>query len=105
MLVNNKYDIAQTERFNPDNFPSVIDELNVLNESIHSLPAAHKADIIISYLKDHSLKTEWIGANPELTGLITSNFFRTSHIELLFASCRGNATFLTGFEEHLKKGI
>jgi hypothetical protein len=97
------YDIQDTDKFHPGDYPHVVIELAKLNKGTLNVPVTHKADIIISYLKDHSLKNEWIKANPALSSLVTSNFFPTGHIESLFGSARRHKLFLFDFEVYIKK--
>ena len=97
----NKYEIGGTEHFNQTLYPQVEEEVSVLVQNIGHIPAKHKSEILISFLKDHSIKTEWLEDNNEVARLITSGFLRTSHIESLFTSCRNNPGFLKEFEQYL----
>lgn len=97
--------IKDTEKFNPANYTKAIDELSILNQGILHIAIYFKAEIIISYLKDHSLKIAWVEANPTLARIITSGFFKTSHLESLFESCRNNKAFLKDFEDHISKKL
>lgn len=91
------------EKFSPENYPKAFHELSVLNQGIAHVAIYFKVEIIISYLKDHSLKTDWVEANPALARLITSGFFKTSHLESLFESYRNNKVFLYDLEEYMSR--
>ena len=104
-MAYNSYNISEHDKFNPNDYPVVTHELIVLNEGIAGVPVHHKADIIISFLKDHCLKNNWISANPKLIKLLTSGLFPVSHIESLFVSCRKNKAFLHDFEAYLKEKV
>lgn len=95
--------IKDYEKFSPANYPKAFHELSVLNQGISHIAIYFKVEIIISYLKSHSLKTDWVEGNPALTRMITSGFFKTSHLEALFESCRNNKVFLNDFEEHISR--
>src|SRR5688572_4030933 len=97
--------IKDYERFSPANYPNAVYELSALNQGISDIPIYFKVEIIISYLKNHTLKTEWIDANPALARMITSGFFKTSRLESLFESCRNNKVFLTDFEDYISKQL
>jgi hypothetical protein len=97
--------IKDTEKFNPANYPRAIDELSVLNQGILHIAIYFKVEIIISFLRDHSLKIGWVEANPALARMITSDFFKTSQLESLFESCRNNKAFLKDFEDHICKKL
>jgi hypothetical protein len=106
MLNNtNSIIIKDYEKFSPANHPIAFHELSVLSQGIAHIAIYFKVEIIISYLKDHSLKTNWVEANPALARMITSGFFKTSHLESLFESCRNNKDFLNDFEGHIGKKL
>jgi hypothetical protein len=97
--------IKDNEKFSPENYPKAFYELSDLNQGIAHIAIYFKVEIIISYLKNHSLKTDWLEANPALSRMITSGFFQTSNLELLFESCRNNKAFLKDFEDCISKKL
>jgi hypothetical protein len=103
--IPNNSPIKDYEKFSPANYPNAIHELSVLNQGISDIAIYYNVEIIISFLKNHCLKTTWIDANPALTRMITSGFFKTSHLESLFESCRNNKVFLKDFEDHISKQL
>lgn len=104
-MSHNPYPILNTEKFHPENFPRMESEMATLIKGVAHFPFMHKADIIISYLKDHCLNTQWISINPRLSAVIASNFFSTAHIEYLFDSARKHDSFLLDFEEYIKNNV
>jgi hypothetical protein len=66
------------------------------------MPIAFKAEIVISYLRDHSLKNEWISANPEVVKFLLSSSFVTVHMESLFNYCRLKPDYRQSFESYIK---
>lgn len=97
--------IKDFETFSPANFPKAFHELSVLNQGILHVPIYYKVEIILSYLKNHSLKTDWIDANPALARMITSGFFKTSHLESLFESYRNDQVFLKNIEDYISRQL
>jgi hypothetical protein len=97
--------IKDNEKFDPANYPRAFQELSVLIQGIAHIAIYFKVEIIISYLKDHSLKTDWVEGNPALSRMITSGFFKTSQLESVFNSCRNNKAFLKDFEDHISKKL
>ena len=95
--------IQECETFNPTNYPNAMQELSALNQAISDIPVYYKVEIIVSFLKDHSLKTVWLNANPALARMMTSGFFKTSHLESLFESCRKNKDFLNSLEHYISR--
>ena len=98
----NKYLIGLTDQFDPANYSAVNDEICIINEKTGAIPIHFKAEIIISFLKDHSLQNNWIDGNTELTELVTSQTLFTGSIESLFDSCRNNLAFRQDLEDYLK---
>jgi hypothetical protein len=98
-----KYLVRSTDQFDPVNFSSVTDEIQIINEETVSLPPLFKVEILISFLKDHSVENNLTKANPVLTDLVTSGSLLKGNIESLFDSCRSNPAFREDLETYLKK--
>jgi hypothetical protein len=96
-----KYLIRSADLFDIHNFPAVADEVRGINEKINSYSPSLKAEILIPFLKNHSLEEDWISANPAISKFITSGAPFTSAIEALFDSCIDNPIFREGFEKYL----
>jgi hypothetical protein len=99
----NKFLVRSTDQFDPVNFSSVTDEIQLISEEIVNLPPFFKVEILLSFLKDHSIDENLTKANPELTGLVTSGSLFKGSIESLFESCRSNPAFREDLETYLKK--
>src|SRR4051812_36319177 len=97
--------IGEMEKFHPENYPAITAELFSMLNGISHIPVYYKKDIVISYLKDHSIKTEWIAANPDLATLMTSGTFSTTNIENLFGCCKWNKAFRLDLERYLKEKL
>lgn len=97
--------IGETDKFNPDNYPHMVAEIAGMLKAISHIPVYYKRDIVISYLKDHSIKNEWIAANPDLATLLVSGKVSTTHIEALFECCRWNKAFRFDLEQYLKRKL
>jgi hypothetical protein len=99
----NKYLIKTTDQFNPEYFSSINDEIDAINAQIEHLPMVFKSEIIVSYLKNHSIQNDWTKANPGLATLVTSGSLFTGNIESLFASSRNNPRYCLDLESYLIK--
>lgn len=97
--------ISKKDSFEPTHFPNVVNELNVLIKNLTSAEIAYKEDILISYFKKKSLEPDWIMANPDLSSLISSGVFTTTHIEALFECSEGNKEFQKQYEKYLRKSL
>ncbi len=87
--------------FDENELPEIMKELSALSKRAANTPVYFKAEIIISFLKNHSLKNESIEANPVLAQLMISGSSTTKHIESLFESYRGKKNFLLAYESYL----
>jgi len=103
MIDPGQYIVSETHTFGIEEFPEVQQEILRILEKTSRMPSPRKADIIISFLKDHMIKSEWVLAEPELVALITSSQAGTKNLERLFASGRKNIPFLFGLENYIRK--
>jgi hypothetical protein len=101
----NRYNVNSGDAFQRELYPNVINELEEIGRNTSRMSSDFKNEIIISFLKDHSLQVDWIAKNPKVAKFMTSRSVCTSHLESLFQSCRGNDSFLSGFEEFVKKKL
>ncbi len=98
----NSYTITGAQHFDAAEYPLVVSEIELLSRDFLNMPGDHKADMLISYLKNHSIKNDWIDANPQAAKLTISNRFSTGEIESLFTAGRQYPGFLSEFEEYFK---
>ena len=97
MLKNKSEDI-----FYENESPEMMKELSTLGKLAAHTPVYFKAEIIISFLKNHSLKNKWIEANPVLAELMISGSSITTHIESLFEFARNKKDFSLAYESYIK---
>jgi len=97
MLIHNSEDI-----FSADRSPEMIKELSILKNGIVNTPIYFKTEIIISYLKDHCIKNDWITANPGLVELMLAGNFNTRNIESVFETCRTKPTYRKDYETYIR---
>ena len=102
MLMHQKYHIKAGDRFNADNSPMVATQVNALQKELAEFPQENKENIVVSYLKNHSIKTEWILSNPKLTYKVTSGTLAISEIEAYFEYSKGNIIFQNDLENFIK---
>jgi hypothetical protein len=97
-----KYEVKDTDLFFAERYPNAISELAIAATHLKEVPGMHKADMFISFLKSHSIKTEWLKNNQPVSKLITSGFLQTHHIEALFNGSRHNKKFTEELEAWMK---
>lgn len=95
------YKIPDAEVFQIQEYPRVAAELLVMRKQLNSMPGTDKILIVISYFKDHRIKTALISDNEGFVKLITSGFLTSLHIEALFVASNANAAFTRDFEQFI----
>jgi hypothetical protein len=105
MFQYKKYLISKTDSFEATQFPTVVNELNMLKKNLNASGIAYKEDILISYFRKKSLEADWIMANPALSSLISSGVFSTAHLQALFECSEGNKEFQKQYEKYLRKSL
>lgn len=103
MFTLNKFLIRPTDQFDPEYFKIINEEIAIVNTKTVDLPGLFKPEIIISFLKNHSIRNDFMKANPGLSALVTSGSLFTGHLESLFASCLNNPGYRQDFEAYLLK--
>ena len=101
MSLFTQYTIKETDSFSEDRYPRVALEVEGLQSSLREIKSDHKMEIVISLLKDHCIKTEWLDGNKQLAHMLTSGFLRTSQLEQLFDSCKQHKKFLSDLETYI----
>jgi hypothetical protein len=88
--------------FAADKYPEMAKELKMLKDAAGQIPVYFKGEIIISYLKKRSIKSEWIKANPELVTFMCDYSSKTTHIESLFDFYRLKQVTLNSYEKYIR---
>jgi hypothetical protein len=105
MFPYKKYLVKETDKFDPQQFSFVIDDMEIIRKQTKEVSSSYKTEIIISFLKNQSLENKWVEANPVLTELVKSGSLTSSNIESLFQSSSSNPHFRKQMEEFLTKGL
>lgn len=101
----NRYNIKETDRFDPMYFPKIQLELDDILIAAKGTPALYKEDMLIAYLKKQTMEKEWTVSNPGLNDLLTGGTLVSSHMESLFECGQDNKAFLRGFEEYIRETL
>ena len=89
------------DKFNPSDYPELITDLRQIKAIIERIDKEYSQEIIISFCKEHSIKSIWGNANPELTKLVVSKKIPIGLIEQLFRLNRNNQIFIEDLEKYL----
>jgi hypothetical protein len=101
-MIYSKYLIKDTDRFDPDNFPAITEDLDVIIESMEKSPGAQISAMLVSFVKYHHMESDWIEANPVLAEMIRSKSLPVANLEALFASGAQNPSFCRQLEEYMQ---
>jgi hypothetical protein len=98
-----KYLVKDTDHFDPDHFPELMEDIDTIHVGMDATPTALNAEMLLSFLKSHSIRTEWVNANPQLAEMISSKSLPITGLEALFESCTENRDFRIQLEEHIRE--
>jgi hypothetical protein len=91
--------------FDIEKYPQVSDEVRILSDTIAGIRGYFKGEIVISFLKDHSVKNEWLTGNDDLVNLVTGGSCKIHHIERLFEKHSANRKFVEAFETYIENAM
>jgi hypothetical protein len=97
------YHISDQQKFDSVDFLSIDEEIQTINEMTKSISPILKSEILISFLKDHSISKDWIKRNQELAEMASSGDLFSGNIESLFDSAKSNTGFTIELEKYLKE--
>ena len=101
MFKYQRYLIRPTDHFDPASYPFLEEKIPFLKVELDKIFSAHRTEMIISYFKEHYIKSEWEISNPGLVEMINSKALALSDFEELFESCKKNTVFTTELETYL----
>jgi hypothetical protein len=96
---------GELEKFDPVNYPAMDLEISGIISKMENTSSVFRSDIIVSRLKNDSIRTEWMNANPVVTTMATAGNFGGINTELLFGSCRWNKRFRQDLERYIKERL
>lgn len=105
MSMYQKFLIRETDHFNPAQFPQLQASLEKIVEQLNREPAAPKAEMLLSFVKDHSISSQYVQDHPSVASLISTKALPLGVLEDLFEASRNNPTFKRQLEEHIRHGM
>lgn len=101
MATFQKFSIGQTDRFDPANFPQLQTSLQKIVEQLNREPAGPKAEMLLSFVKDHCIRSQYVTDHPGAASLISTKSLPLGVLEDLFESCRNNPSFKRELEDYI----
>jgi hypothetical protein len=84
MFTYSRFIIRNTDRFDPANFPIQEAKISFAKNAFNKLSSVYRTEMLVSFLKDHCIPSEWVAANRELAGMISSKVLPLEDFEVLF---------------------
>lgn len=99
------YLIKASDRFIPERYPLVVKELVAITQSTQESPPLFKSEIILSFLKNESLKNDWLIQNAALSEMMRSGIIPAQNTKALFSACSKNDLFKRALEIYVYETI
>lgn len=100
MLIS-RYRIKDDDQFVPIEFPQIEEDVDLIVASMANWPTPQKTEMLLSFVKDHSMRSEWVSTNPELADMICTKTLPIKNLEALFASSTKNLLFRKQLEDYV----
>jgi hypothetical protein len=101
MFIYQKFSISATAHFVPSEFPQLEASIQQVIKQLAEEPVI-KVDMVLSFVKDHSINSTQVKANPGLAGLISTKSLPLQLMEALFEAGRNNRVFMQELEEYIR---
>lgn len=91
--------------FNIDDFINLKKDINTISDNLSQINKDYAVDIIISFTRDHTIKSDWIKSNPTVNNLVTKKKIPLNLMEYMFKESRNYPTFRIDFENYIKEQL
>jgi hypothetical protein len=102
MFIYPQFLIKDSDRFVPFNFPQLEASLQQVVAQLGMEYKGPKTEMILSFVKDHSINSQQVKDHPELANLISSQSLPLQIMENLFEASRKNPLFEKELEDYIK---
>jgi hypothetical protein len=97
-----KFLIRDEDHFVQSRFPQLEESLKKIVEQLANYPSELKTEMLLSFVKDHSISSQLVKDYPELATLISSKSIPSQVMEELFEASKQNALFRKQLEDHIR---
>ena len=91
--------------FNIDDFANLKKDINTISNNLSQINKNYAVDIIISFTRDHTIKSEWIKSNPTVNNLVTKKKIPLDLMEYMFKESSNYPGFRNDFENYIKEQL
>lgn len=96
------YLVRENDSFDPQQFPRLVTDIDEITSKTTAINDRHKADILISFSVNNSLKPDWLEANQAFSALVVKGQLPLKNLSALFDSCRSNTAFTEQLEHYIR---
>lgn len=101
MLTFQKFAVQPTDRFQAINFPTLDNSLQQVAAQLAREPYGPKAEMLLSFVKNHSISSQLVSDHPKLAQMISTKSMPLQVMEDLFESSKTNQSFRKDLEEYI----
>jgi hypothetical protein len=101
----NDVTIGNDERFSDLLFPAAAKEVEDLLYALAKTRDLYRTEIVISFLRYHSVKSEWLKGNDKVVETLRSSSTTIVNLESLFSSGRNNPRFTSDLEGYIRRTL
>jgi hypothetical protein len=100
-----KFQIGEADRFNAAHFPELQTSLAKINGLLNNEAGGPVAEMLLSFVKDHSINSQFVLNHPRLAMLISTKELPVYVMEALFEDSRKNPSFRQDLEAYIRSGL
>lgn len=93
---------VDADQFTAANYPEIVTEWNTIQSLFKQSKSLLNIDLLISFIKDHSMDISQMNANPEWAKKINSYSLSFTHTEKLFSENINQKKFREQLEEYIR---
>lgn len=102
MSMYHKFLIKETDRFDPANFPELKTCLEQIVLQLNREPAGPKAEMLLSFVKDHCINSQFVLNHPKPAALISTKSLPLGVVEDMFEASKGNPSFRNNMKTYVR---
>lgn len=103
MAIYQKFLIRDTDRFDATSFPQLENALEKIVVALNREPAGPKADMLLSFVKDHRIASTSVIEHASVASAISTKTIPVGVLEDLFESSKNNRTFANDLEVYIRQ--
>jgi hypothetical protein len=93
---------VEADQFNAGNYPMIVNEWDTIQSLLKQSKSLLNTDLLISFIKDHSMEISKMKLNPEWAKKIYSYSLSFTHTEKLFSENTNQKKFRDQLEEYIR---